>query len=113
MSIPPAAPATNSLSRIQHDPELCGLDIDGQPLCPGCCAADQKRPRLTHLAPPEQARHLRTLGQPWRDHLRRQHALPDALTDAERNRVLRDLECYPERWQTILLAILLPILSGP
>jgi hypothetical protein len=26
---------------------------------------------------------------------------------------LRDLECYPERWQPILLAILLPILSGP
>jgi hypothetical protein len=109
MSIPPIPHVTNSLPRDQHDPELCGLDIDGKTLCPGCRAVDQERPRLTDLSPVEQERYLRTLGQPWRDHLRRQHDLPDPLTAAERNRFLRDLECYPERWQPILLAIL----SGP
>ena len=113
MSIPRALQPANSLPRVQHDPKLCGLDIDGQPLCPGCRAVDQKRPRLTDLSPAEQERYLRTLGQPWRDQLRRQHDLPDPLTDAERNRILRDLECSPERWQHVLLAILLPILSGP
>ena len=113
MSIPPASHVANSLPRVQHDPELCGLDIDGQLLCPACRAVDQEHPHLTDLPAPEQERHLRTYSQLWRDDLRRRLHLPEPLSDAERDRVLRDLACYPERWQPVLLPLLLPILTRP
>jgi hypothetical protein len=113
MSILPAANVINSRPRLQHNPELCGLDIDGQPLCSACRAEDRKRPHLTDLPPHEQERYLRTYSQLWQEDLRRRHRLPEPLSDAERDRVLRDLACYPERWQPVLLPLLLPILTGP
>ena len=113
MSIPSARHDANSLPTVQHDPELCGLDIDGLPLCPACRAVDQKRPHLTDLPAPEQERYLSAYSQLWRDDLRRRLHLPEPLSDAERDRVLRDLGCYPERWQPVLLPLLLPILTGP
>jgi hypothetical protein len=113
MSIPPLPHATNTLSKANHNPKLCGLDIDGQPLCPACHAEDLERPRLTDLPPDEQERYLRRYSPLWQEELRRRNHLPEPLSDAERDRVLRDLACYPERWRLVLLPLLLPILTGP
>jgi hypothetical protein len=113
MSIPRAPHPANSPPRVQHDPELCGLDIDGRPLCPACRALDQERPRLTDLSPAEQERYLRSYSRLWRDDLRRRYHLPEPLSDSERERILRDLACYPKRWQPVLLPLLLSILTGP
>jgi hypothetical protein len=74
---------------------------------------DHTRPHLTDLSPREQERYLSTYSQQWRDDLRRPYHLPEPLSDAERDRVLRDFACCPERWQLVLLPLLLPILTGP
>jgi hypothetical protein len=113
MSIPRAPNPANSLPRVQHDLELCGLDIDGQSLCPACRAVVQERSRLTDLSPAEQEHYLRSYSRLWRNDLRRRHHLPEPLSDSERDRILRDLACYPERWQPVLLPLLLSILTGP
>jgi hypothetical protein len=113
MSIPPAPHVINTLPRVQHDPKLCGLDIDGRPLCPACRTEEKQRPTLSDLTPPEQERYLRTLSPVYRDWERKRYNLAEPLADDERNRILRDMACYPERWQPVLVPLLLPILTGP
>jgi hypothetical protein len=61
---------------------------------------------LLQFPPAEQERYLRTIGQPWRDHLRSQYGLPEPLTNDERARLLRDIVCYPDAWREALLAVL-------
>jgi hypothetical protein len=74
---------------------------------------EQKRLQLIDMPAPDQERYLRTCPQPRRDDLRRRFQLPEPLSDIERDRVLRDLACYAERWQPVLLPLLLQILAGP
>jgi hypothetical protein len=94
-----------------HDPLLCGLDIDGLPLCRACRAEqrDDAGSDLAGMTLPDQEAFLRTLAPDWREMERKSLGLPEPLTDAERERVLRDLAAFPDDWRPVVLSIL----AGP